>query len=587
MKKIFYLFTILIILSLAGISIFTSCNNKITPTITAYDTEVEYDGFTHSISASLSVHGGLEYTYIGIDNNYESYIEPSLPGDYLVNISYNSVDKDRIEDAKTTVSLKIILPYTINEEGDEISAYTGNFNDIVVPPRYRNKDINSIAPDTYNSTNIASIKFPNSVFYVNPNGFKSCVSLTKLYISQNTKLLGGVYSNNVSFEYYDNPTKIFEDAYGRVEGIKELKIPVTVTLIASRALLQIHIDTIIIPSHISLNNQELSSYIKKVVVYVKNIKSQNILEDNYFSNLSSITTIELQEGIVELGSNIFSNCPSLDTLIINSEIRWVTSDSFNDSNIRKIIYNGNFSMQSFYLPESLIEIDVTEGITEMLDFTFKNAAYVKKVILPSTLKSIGASAFEYCSSLEDINVPDGVITISYYSFSGCISLKEIFLPSSITEILDGAFNGCIALESINLPEQLKVIKNNSFGSCMSLKNIEIPNGVTVIEAAAFNNCTSLVSITLPKTLTAIYFSAFSFCNSLKDIYLYENIEYLARNMFTGCYSLLSITIATNIMPVIDDEAFKGLSIFCTIYVPSSLLESYAELFSNINFVAIP
>ncbi len=63
------------------------------------------------------------------------------------------------------------------------------------------------------------------------------------------------------------------------------------------------------------------------------------------------------------------------------------------------------------------------------------------VQLPSTITSIGTSAFGACSNLRSINLPEGITSISDYTFTGCASLNNILIPLHVTKIGQHAFNG--------------------------------------------------------------------------------------------------------------------------------------------------
>jgi len=70
------------------------------------------------------------------------------------------------------------------------------------------------------------------------------------------------------------------------------------------------------------------------------------------------------------------------------------------------------------------------------------------ISLPSTLKTIGPSAFSHCQSLSSIDIPNGVTCIEEYTFAQCYGLKSIKISANIATIEKGAFNGCKYLNSI-------------------------------------------------------------------------------------------------------------------------------------------
>ena len=66
---------------------------------------------------------------------------------------------------------------------------------------------------------------------------------------------------------------------------------------------------------------------------------------------------------------------------------------------------------------------------------------LKKIVIPSSVTSIGSSAFSGCSSLQSITIPSSVTSIGNNAFYRCSSLKSITIPESVTSIGDDACSG--------------------------------------------------------------------------------------------------------------------------------------------------
>jgi hypothetical protein len=65
--------------------------------------------------------------------------------------------------------------------------------------------------------------------------------------------------------------------------------------------------------------------------------------------------------------------------------------------------------------------------------------YIKGIILPSTLTSIGRSAFSGCLYLTGVTIPNSVTSIEESAFEGCSGLASVTIPDSVTSIGNHAF----------------------------------------------------------------------------------------------------------------------------------------------------
>ena len=113
-------------------------------------------------------------------------------------------------------------------------------------------------------------------------------------------------------------------------------------------------------------------------------------------------------------------------------------------------------------------------------------------------------------------IPSDVTSIGNYAFygGGIISLD---IPSSVKSIGTSAFEDCYELTNIILSPTLTQIPRCCFENCTNLKNIIIPEGVKIIEEFSFYHCEALSSVSLPSTTTSIGVDVFYKCNNLTSI----------------------------------------------------------------------
>jgi len=107
-----------------------------------------------------------------------------------------------------------------------------------------------------------------------------------------------------------------------------------------------------------------------------------------FWNCFGLTSITIPNGVTNIGSDAFSGCRGLTSIVVESTN--TVFDSRNDCNA------------------------IIETATNTL------VAGCKNTIIPSSVTSIGYSAFYGCSGLTSITIPNSVTIIGNSAFSFCI-----------------------------------------------------------------------------------------------------------------------------------------------------------------------
>ncbi|MDO4306690.1 MAG: leucine-rich repeat protein, partial [Eubacteriales bacterium] len=231
---------------------------------------------------------------------------------------------------------------------------------------------------------------------------------------------------------------------------------------------------------------------------------------------------------------------------------------------------------------SLRSVTIPSSVTSIGESAFEYCSSLRSVTIPSSVTSIESRVFENCSSLSSVTIPSSVTSIGANAFSNCSSLNSVTIPSSVTSIRDGAFSGCSSLSSVTIPSSVTWIGAAVFANCSSLSSVTIPSSVTSIEFYAFVNCSSLSSVTIPSSVTSIVWSAFEGCSSLSSITIPSSVTSIGYEAFEGCSSLSSITILSSVTSI-EDDVFSDCSSKLVIYgYAGSTAESYAKS-HNIKF----
>ncbi len=168
---------------------------------------------------------------------------------------------------------------------------------------------------------------------------------------------------------------------------------------------------------------------------------------------------------------------------------------------------------------------------EIGDKVFADNLFIKKLVIPESVKSLGNKMCYGAKNLEEVVLPNNITVIPDYAFENCSSLTNINIPTSLVQIRANAFSQT-ALKEFIAPESLKEIWLYAFKDAKELRNVELKN-VTEIGDMVFENCEKLESIVIPETLEEIGASVFGGCSSLQDIDLPNKPLALDHNTFYG------------------------------------------------------
>ena len=226
---------------------------------------------------------------------------------------------------------------------------------------------------------------------------------------------------------------------------------------------------------------------------------------------------------------------------------------------------------------------IPEGITSIPPQCFINCQCFKKLVLPSTLKTIEGAAF-YNTRVEEANFPEGLEYIKGLAFEGS-DLKKAILPSTLKDLSEFTFSMCPKLQEIKIPEGVTKIPLGFASWCHLLEEVNIPKSVTVIEVDAFGSDVKLKPIDLPEGLKRIEQDALWYC-AIDSIVFPASLEYLGGGSCANWKYIKKIySLAPNPPYCAEDRANPSKGPFhgytpndIPLYVPIGSGEKYRQAF---------
>lgn len=278
-----------------------------------------------------------------------------------------------------------------------------------------------------------------------------------------------------------------------------------------------------------------------------------------FQRCTSLATVNMPE---EGGVHIGPVCFAYDTALINVDLsktdNAIEREAFfgctalQEAKLANVEYLGDYafaecaSLAVVTLPKV---VEIGEGAFAKVEEN-GNAAAISALVLPSTLRKIGAGAFLGCFYLTSITVPDSVEELGSQAFALCTNLESVTLPASLTVIGNESFLGCEALTTINLGG-IREIGDFAFYSALALENVDLSSVTTVGQYAFYK--TPLTGEYALDSLTQIGDYAF-FGASLTGMAA-PNLETVGYAAFMGNLSLREFVFGDKIGKV-DTLAFN-------------------------------
>ncbi|MDE6369006.1 MAG: leucine-rich repeat domain-containing protein, partial [Muribaculaceae bacterium] len=299
----------------------------------------------------------------------------------------------------------------------------------------------------YNCTKLTSIVIPNSVTSIGASAFQNCSGMISVTIGNSVTSIG-----NWAFFGCSGLKKA---EFASVESICNIDFNAS----SDNPLYYAH--------HLYIDGVEVTDIVIPDAV--------TAIGKYAFYNCSGLTSVVIPNSVQTIGSDAFNGCSGLTSVTIGNSVKTIGEDAF--------IGCEGLTKAEFASVESLCNIDFNSYRANPLYYA--HHLYIDG------------------EEVTDFVIPTSVTTIGNSAFCGCSGLTSIEIPNSVTSIGEDAFCLCSGLTSVEIPNSVQTIGNSAFSNCSRLTSVVIGNGVTYIGDAAFRYCSGLTSIEIPNSVTSI------------------------------------------------------------------------------------
>ncbi|MBR6916705.1 MAG: leucine-rich repeat protein [Clostridia bacterium] len=463
-------------------------------------------------------------------------------------------------------------------------------------------DIFEIGDGAFNLfSNLKSVSFSEDshLQYIDNGAFSHCASLEAINIPSGVVSIGEYAfgqcekMTSVSFAADSELRSIGEGAFCRCETLSSVSIPAgvedigqyafcgcssleTLTFVQNGELVGIGdgafedcsaLKRVDIPDNLRYpGNGIFKGCTSLECLNIPNSSSLPAITEEMFSGCENLTEIYISSSVGNIYKNAFFGCPADPEIYYRgSEAGWNHTFIITEGNYSLFTENITFGQRSIYLELSTIIDPVntyvpnggTPNETVSVTVVPEQGYVVENVYFVYTENGEGVMVdTDRDGSVYSFVMPDADITL--YIVGGRYILSDY---SNITWELDGTALTLSGSGDMPVPDFASGETYPWKEYDEEISTLTVGDGITSIGESAFEDCISLNTVAMASSVTSIGREAFKGCAILTSVDLSSGLTCIGERAFSDCVCLLSDVVFSEGLTVIEDEAFRGSSIW--------------------------